>query len=78
MSLCRTSKINARTCVIAGASFEVLKAWMVFNRTRAPYYCPATNGCKLCLLFAIDIDFVLRPLFLMDRDCIENSRKHPG
>ena len=51
--------------------------------THAPYYCPATNNCKLCLLFTIltlifDIDFVLRPLFLMDRDCIEKSRKHPG
>ena len=30
-------KKNARTWVIARAS------WTVFNLTRAPYYCPATN-----------------------------------
>ena len=28
--------------------------------------------------FYVDIDFVLRPLFLMDRDCIEKSRIRPG
>ena len=63
MSVCRTSKINAHTWVIARASFGVLKAWTAFNRTHAPYYCPATNNCKLYLLFT--------------RDCIEKSRKRP-
>ena len=79
MLVCRTSKINARTWVIARASFGVLKAWTAFNRTRAPYYCPATNNCKLCLLiYYLDVDFVLCPLPLMDRDCIKKSRKSPG
>ena len=48
--------------------------------TQAPYYCPATNNCKLCLLriYYLDVDFVSRPFFLMDRDCIEKSIKCPG
>ena len=53
MSVCLTSKINARTWVIACASFGVLNAWTAFNRSHAPYYCPATNNCKLSLLFTI-------------------------
>ena len=53
MSVCRMSKINAYTWVIARASFGVLKAWTAFNRTHTPYYCPATNNCKVCLLFTI-------------------------
>ena len=36
MFVCRTSKINMRTGVIARASFGVLKAGTVFNRTHLP------------------------------------------
>ena len=29
-------------------------------------------------IYHLDVDFVLRPLLLRDRDCIEKSRKRPG
>ena len=29
-------------------------------------------------IYYLDVDFVFRPLFLMDRDCIEKSRKRAG
>ena len=69
----KRAHLGYSTCI-----FLVLNAGMAFNHTHAPYYCPATNNCKLCLLFTTDVGFVLRPLFLMDKDCIEKSRKRAG
>ena len=65
MSVCRTSKINTRTWVIARASFGVLKAWTTFNRTHAPYSQQLIIVNFVSSIYYLDVDFVLHPLILI-------------